>query len=589
MGIIETLTKMKSTNVFKRHIDFIQFPYYRNLEPNLRINFNFPLTVFTGQNGCGKSSALHALWGCVSGKTPSNFWFATKLDPIEEDDRKKRPSFWYGYIDDDSVFKEVVKLRIQKKDDPNYWETSRPIKEYGMKLLGGKRNSPILKPVLYLDFRAELSAFDQTFYFADRGKMKNGIQSYIHRQTTKLNKIIDGSKPNISVGGKPQNQPLYNLINNEIEIVSKILGRNYTAIKLVNHKLFKTYGYSVFMTSDIAKYSEARAGSGEIAIVRLVTEILKAPDYALVLLDEPEVSLHPGAQSRLKDFLLEQSKLKKLQIILNTHSPSLINGLPKEAIKIFHLNPNTNKFSVTENLTPDEAFFHIEYEVYQRPIYVEDRLAKHLIERILKEISEATLNLFKVQYHAGGAELLISQVIPLLSRNDNPNDFVIFDGDQKLQESIDWTTIPTNQLTFENLSQIIRQQTNHKIKFLVDGSGSGDTQQKIELSKKYLDFYKNNTYFLPELTPEILIWDIDYSDKLLVDNGFEDLQDVVNNELKYKEKFRILANAVIGQNDSDTIFTLQKMFVTRFIMKKDSRYDQIIELLQEIIDKCGGQ
>lgn len=580
---------MKSRNIFKKYIDFIQFPYYRNLEADLRINFNFPLTVFTGQNGCGKSSALHALWGSVAKKTPTDFWFSTKLDPIDDEDRTKRPSLWYGYLDDDFTYKEVVKLRIKKKGNPNYWETSRPKKEYGMKLLGGKRNSPINKPVMYLDFRAELSAFDQTFYFADRRKMKNGIQSYIHRQTTKLNKLIEGTVQSITVKGKVQNEDLYDLTSTEVEFVSKILGRNYSTIKLVNHKLFKTYGYSVFITSDIAKYSEARAGSGEIAIVRLVTEILKADDYTLVLLDEPEVSLHPGAQSRLKEFLLEQAKQKKLQIILNTHSPSLINGLPKEAIKIFHLNPNTNKFSVAENLTPEEAFFHIEYEVHQRPLFVEDRLAQYLVERILNEISEATLNVFKVQYHAGGAELLISQVIPLLSRNENPTDFVIFDGDQKLKEPVDWNTIPSQDLTVENLNRIIKEQTNHNIKFLVDGSGTGDSDQKIDLSKKYLDFYKYNTYFLPDKTPEMLIWDSDYSDKLLLDNGFENEQVNVNSQADYKEKFKMIAKLIIGQDDSDTIFTMQKIFANRFVKAKDVRYEKIKQLLNEIIEKCSRQ
>lgn len=69
-------------------------------------------------------------------------------------------------------------------------------------------------------------------------------------------------------------------------------------------------------------YSEANAGSGEIAVVQLVRRIEKARDYSLVLLDEPEVSLHPGAQENLKEYLLEAIKTKNykwLFLLIHQH------------------------------------------------------------------------------------------------------------------------------------------------------------------------------------------------------------------------------------------------------------------------------
>lgn len=102
-------------------------------------------------------------------------------------------------------------------------------------------------------------------------------------------------------------------------------------------------------------YSEANAGSGEIAVVQLVRRIEKARDYSLVLLDEPEVSLHPGAQENLKEYLLEAIKTKKLQVVISTHSPTLIKGLPSSAIKLFKTN-EYGKFYVQENINYEEAF-----------------------------------------------------------------------------------------------------------------------------------------------------------------------------------------------------------------------------------------
>lgn len=59
---IFTISKIKSSGQIKKYIDFVRFPFYRNLELDAIINFEFPLTVFIGQNGCGKSSCLHALY-----------------------------------------------------------------------------------------------------------------------------------------------------------------------------------------------------------------------------------------------------------------------------------------------------------------------------------------------------------------------------------------------------------------------------------------------------------------------------------------------------------------------------------------------
>lgn len=53
--IVESIQKMKRVNVFKNYIEYIRFPFYRNLESDSIITFDFPLTFFVGKNGGGKS------------------------------------------------------------------------------------------------------------------------------------------------------------------------------------------------------------------------------------------------------------------------------------------------------------------------------------------------------------------------------------------------------------------------------------------------------------------------------------------------------------------------------------------------------
>ena len=580
---------MKSTgHVFKKYIDFIQFPHYRNIENDTRIHFKFPLTVFTGQNGCGKSSALHALFGTVRGNTPSNFWFDTKVDPIEYfDDQRRRHAFWYSYKSDQGNNLEVVKSRIKRENDPNYWETSRPILSYGMAKLESGRNSPINKNCLYLDFRAELSAFDQFFYFGNVSNIKSiNKQEYLRRQSRQLKPILYGEKDFQHNGkGKPINEKLQELNSGQLTVISTILGREYISGKIIKHSLFRTEGYSVLLQSSFAQYSEAFAGSGEVAVVRLVTEILSAQPQSLILLDEPEVSLHPGAQARLQKFLLEQIKQNKHQVVLNTHSPSMIDGLPKEAIKVFNLNPNTNRFAVAEDLHPNEAFFHIQYEVIKSTIYVEDRLAKTIIERVLDSLGKHTSNLFKVAHHPGGAEVIKQQIIPVLSKNDYPNEYLIFDGDQKLQNPLDWTTLSTNEITVDNLDQLIKSQVGSKIKFMVDGnSGSGNHDQTLQLQKLYLEFFLDNVFYLPGSIPEEIIWNNHYAEVLVSD---DDVTLEINSTIDFKNKFRILSEALHGNSDADIIFMVQQLFVTRFIKQAEENYQMIVSVLNAIRDKIS--
>jgi energy-coupling factor transporter ATP-binding protein EcfA2 len=240
-GNIENILSMKTHGVFQSYIDFVHFPFYRNMEINSRINFNFPLTVIVGQNGCGKSSLLHAVSGIPRGKTPAKFWFDTKVDPIVYyDDKKRRHSFWYQYLDGGRI-KQVVKARIRREDNPNYWETSRPLLWAGMKP-AKYREQPIIKNLIYLDFRSELSAFDKFFYFGHlRKEEAENKQAFIRNQSENLFNAFNGEVV-LNDAGRKLNEPVKNLEVEELKSISYILGRNYTNALSVYHSIYKNSG-----------------------------------------------------------------------------------------------------------------------------------------------------------------------------------------------------------------------------------------------------------------------------------------------------------------------------------------------------------
>ena len=130
MGLKEDITiikQMKANDIFKKYIEHIRYPKFRNLEPNTRINFDFPLTFLVGKNGGGKSSTLQSLYGCPLNKSLGSYWFSTALDPIK-DLKKNRNCFIYGYKIN-GITKEVLKQRAPRKSNLDYWEPSKPIKK----------------------------------------------------------------------------------------------------------------------------------------------------------------------------------------------------------------------------------------------------------------------------------------------------------------------------------------------------------------------------------------------------------------------------------------------------------------------------
>lgn len=154
--------------IFPGYITHIRFPRFKNIADGDRIDFTFPVTALVGANGSGKTSVLNALYGAPAGKSTGQFWFSTKVDPIEEGEGS--PSrFIYGHRN--AAFNNIVetrKARVRKtrngRLDPNYWEPTKESTGDGMiepvlnaqKKYSGRskdRWNPVTRQVLYINFR----------------------------------------------------------------------------------------------------------------------------------------------------------------------------------------------------------------------------------------------------------------------------------------------------------------------------------------------------------------------------------------------------------------------------------------------------
>lgn len=574
--LIETIARMKTSGkIFSNYIDYIRFPFYKNLEKNTKITFDFPFTVFVGQNGGGKSSALQALYGSPQGRSVGSYWFSTIIDKIEESEDGDKPSLIYSYQN-----KEVLKSRVGLKKGFDYWEPSRPIKKYGMKMMGGKRNPAIKMNVLHIDFKSILSAFDKYLYFDTHyKKLRAGSQqAYLRNRSVRLNNAIKKDQIYRSRSGKV-NEKAIKLSDKELNAMSEILGRDYKKGIIIEHKFFHNWGTSVMFHTDQLDYSEAFAGSGEMAVAAIVNKIINVPAKSLILLDEPEVSLHPGAQQKLKVFLLNEIKKKKHQIIISTHSPNIIEDLPSNCIKVFSQLPN-GKIHVENSSTPSEAFYFIGQKQNDiKTIIVEDSLAMELINSIIKSMGEQVTPIFSVEFYQGGATMMKKQIAGYLSETDK-SKFVFFDGDQDSGNTFN----PETELTDENRTSVFLKKKIFEVtgmeSKLIPFSLDGNSENRHLVYEKYLKYWNSNVYFLPKRIPEELIWDDEVADRL-VDN----ISKKVEHYDDFKDKFVKLAKEWLNNEtpSSQEILIIQKRFITKWIEKKNEYYTSISSCLKSII------
>ncbi|HGY11273.1 MAG TPA: hypothetical protein ENK36_02780, partial [Desulfobacterales bacterium] len=361
--------------------------------------------------------------------------------------------------------------------------------------------------------------------------------------------------------------------------------KNYVSAQIIEHKLFDSWGFSVIFETEKLTYSEAFAGSGETAIFKLVHEVQHSEPGTLVLLDEPEVSLHPGAQYRLKLYLLEKIKEKRLQVIISTHSPFFSEFLPQSAIKVFLESPN-EKIRVSDHLTYKEAFLSVGHDIEKVTIIVEDRLAKRLMGKILKNMDANLSKLFNIEYYPGGASVINKDII-IYSRSERPNIYILFDGDQKPSKQVpDISSIPQKKLTNVFLTQAIKEVTGSKITFYPDGGKQGgDKNQETEMKKEYLNYYRENVFYLPASIPEEIIWDSEYSKSLLKitlgeGNVTNEAVKKIGQAVGYKAKFGTLAEYMDSSIDS-----LHDLFIKAFINGRGEFWNDIINIINVIKEK----
>ena len=148
--------------------------------------------------------------------------------------------------------------------------------------------------------------------------------------------------------------------------------------------------FAVRKEGELGQVSSRNLGSGvEIILTLLLLKSIYSQEGSrgsiLFLIDEPELHLHPKAQDKLAELLLNETKTK--QIVLASHSPYLLKPLMKASGLIVLKQDETSiqitKQTATNNLFPwSPSWGEITYKAFDMPtVEFHNELYGHLQEQ----------------------------------------------------------------------------------------------------------------------------------------------------------------------------------------------------------------
>ncbi len=254
---------------------------------DVRVSFDYPVSVIAGGNASGKSTVLFAA-ACaykvpgagVKDFVPSTLFPDHRPKTGQREDEKRETLLGFDYS-------------TPTGRQSMLWKRGRSWN----RSFHGRRNATQPERPLYLRTLSNLS---------------NPSEVRSHLQMSRR-------------GSPLQESPL---TSSQIQFAQQMLPFRYAEVVGLSGNGKKDL---LFATQEGgAAYSEFHMAAGERSILRLAREIAQLQD-ALVLIDEVEAGLHPWVQQLLMLQLQQLALRKDLQVIVTSHSPVVLDSVPENA------------------------------------------------------------------------------------------------------------------------------------------------------------------------------------------------------------------------------------------------------------------
>ena len=173
-------------------------------------------------------------------------------------------------------------------------------------------------------------------------------------------------------------------------------------------------------------------GSGEQRVLKIISTILSAEAYSLILIDEIDLLLHVSALRRMIKKIYELAKDRHIQVVFTTHSLEMMTMT--EYVKIQYIASCGEKGPslVFDKITTDLIYNMTGQSLKTNFVYVEDNLAKSIVKQLLR-LKNLTASTEIVQF--GSIENAFTIAASLVIENKKlDNCLVVLDGDKYLSD-----------------------------------------------------------------------------------------------------------------------------------------------------------
>lgn len=362
---------------------------------DLRVLFDYPVSVIAGGNASGKSTVLFAAASAykvpgagVKDYVPSTLFpdYRPKVGRLEDD---KRPI--------------VIEFNFSTPDGQRamVW---RRAKGWNRSFLG-RKNARQPQRKIYLRTLSNLSNPSEVRGVLSMSRLKSA----------------------------PQETPL---TASQIDFSQKILPFQYSEVVDLSdgnkRLLFASHKAGT-------AYSELHMAAGERSILRLSQEIANLKN-ALVLIDEVEAGLHPWVQQLLMLQLQQLALRNDLQIIVTSHSPAVLDSVPANG-RIFLNRNDDGRVTVQppyQDIIQDALYGRSKNKL---KVLCEDDVAEGILQGVFDVMlpqQRANRDLVQIGKNAGANEFPTHA--KAFNKFGQIHDFIfVLDGDQsqgELEEKI---------------------------------------------------------------------------------------------------------------------------------------------------------
>lgn len=349
------------------------------------IRFKFPIVAIVGENGIGKSTFLKAAV-CAYQNSRGDTFYPSKM-------------FMNTRWDERALSNATITYNVRTGNESKTlkWKKTN---DWGFTPKSAKPG----RPVYFLDISRTLP-LDATAGYAKIAKTA----------TEEAGREVE-------------------LDTDYLANLSYVLGQSYSRARFTGTNV-NTDREVGLLTNSNGEISQFHQGAGEDSMLDMFKLLQSIPEQSLLVIDEVENSLHPQAQRRFIKYLLKLTRVKKLQIILSTHSPFVLEELPPIArimlVKLSDRKDILYEVSTEYALSTIDDIAHPELHVY-----LEDSEAVALFWEIMRSQRSNDYNEYckKIKTTAVGSCSIVDTLNSLGKDDKLPvNSLSIIDGDKKTE------------------------------------------------------------------------------------------------------------------------------------------------------------